>query len=69
MVAAGERRASVLIGAARQTFAAEPAVRLDYIEVVDWAVLEPVEIAEPGALFAVAAWVGNTRLIDNAVIG
>ncbi len=68
LVAQGERRASALIAAAREVFAAEPAVRVEYAEVVDWATLEPVEIATPGTLFAVAAWVGATRLIDNAVL-
>jgi pantoate--beta-alanine ligase len=67
LATAGERRANVLLEAARKTFAAEPAVREDYIELVDWATLEPAEIAAPGTLFAVAAWVGATRLIDNAV--
>jgi len=43
-------------------------VRVDYVELVDWGTLEPVEVAGPGTLFAVAAWVGGTRLIDNAVI-
>ncbi len=66
--ASGERRASVLIEAARQTFAAEPAIRVDYIELVDWATLEPVATAAPGSLFAVAAWVGATRLIDNTIL-
>jgi pantoate--beta-alanine ligase len=69
LVAGGERRASTLIGAARQTFAAEADVRVDYIELVNWATLEPVDTAIPGSLFAVAAWVGATRLIDNAVLG
>jgi pantoate--beta-alanine ligase len=41
---------------------------VDYIALVDWATLEPVEIAAPGSLFAVAAYVGNTRLIDNAIL-
>ncbi len=68
LAAAGERRASKLIEAAREAFAAAPAVRVDYIELVDWANLLPVETAAPGTLFAVAAWVGATRLIDNAVI-
>jgi pantoate--beta-alanine ligase len=63
----GERRANALIAAARDTFASEPAIRLDYIEIVDWDTLEPVETARRGALFAVAAWVGQTRLIDNTV--
>ncbi len=68
-VAAGERRASALIEAARQSFAAEPAIRVDYIELVNWATLELVEAAASGTLFAVAAWVGETRLIDNAILG
>jgi pantoate--beta-alanine ligase len=69
LAANGERHAGVLLAAARQTFAAEPEVRLDYLEVVNWATLEPLETVTPGTLFAVAAWVGATRLIDNAVIG
>ena len=68
LTASGERRADTLIEAARQTFAAEPEVKIDYIAAVDWATLEPVEIAVPGTLFAVAAWVGQTRLIDNAIL-
>lgn len=68
LVAQGERCSDRLIGAARQIFAAESAVRVDYIVLVDWATLEPVETAAPGALFAVAAWVGRTRLIDNAIL-
>jgi pantoate--beta-alanine ligase len=69
LAAAGERRADVLMAAARQTFAAESEIRLDYIELVNWATLEPVETVTAGTLFAVAAWVGATRLIDNAIIG
>jgi pantoate--beta-alanine ligase len=68
LAATGERRASALIEAARRIFAAEPAIRIDYIEVVNWATLEPVETAAPGTLFAVAAWVGATRLIDNTIL-
>jgi pantoate--beta-alanine ligase len=68
LVAAGERRAGKLTQAARVTFAEMPQIRVDYIALVDWATLEPVEVAAPGTLFAVAAWVGNTRLIDNAIM-
>jgi len=68
LAAAGERRSSALIAAARQTFAAVPEVRIDYIAAVDWATLDPVEIAAPGTLFAVAARVGHTRLIDNTIL-
>lgn len=69
LVAKGERCASALIRSAREIFAIESAIRIDYIELVDWATLKPIETAVPGALFAVAAWVGATRLIDNTVIG
>jgi len=68
LAAAGERNAKELIEAARLIFAAEPGVRIDYIELVDWATLESVEAAAPGSLFAVAAWVGATRLIDNTIL-
>jgi pantoate--beta-alanine ligase len=68
LAASNEHRATKLIEAAHQIFSAEPAIRIDYIELVDWSTLEPVEIAVPGTLFAIAAYVGPTRLIDNTVI-
>jgi pantoate--beta-alanine ligase len=68
LVAEGERQAAVLAAAARAILAAQPDIRLDYVELVDWGTLLPVETATPGTLFAVAARVGTTRLIDNAII-
>ncbi|MGD0799781.1 MAG: pantoate--beta-alanine ligase [Terracidiphilus sp.] len=68
MAAGGERHAKVLIEAARKCFTAEARVRVDYIELVNWATLEPMESVAPGSLFAVAGWVGATRLIDNAIL-
>jgi len=69
LTAAGERRANALIAAAHEILAAQPDIRADYIALVDWATLEPVATAAPGTLFAVAAWVGATRLIDNTIVG
>jgi pantoate--beta-alanine ligase len=68
LVSDGERSGSALLAAARRVFAEEPEVRVDYIELVDWETLWPVLTAAPGTLFAVAAWVGATRLIDNAIL-
>jgi len=68
IVKEGERRASMLLAVARAALAVEPEVRVDYIALVDWATLEPVDMAVPGTLFAVAALVGDTRLIDNTVL-
>jgi pantoate--beta-alanine ligase len=64
----GERRAAALISAAAQVIAGEPGVRVDYVAAVDWVTLEPVELAGQGTLFAVAAYVGKTRLIDNCIL-
>ena len=64
----GERNAAKLAALGRAVMAAEPDVRLDYFEIVNAEHLEPVSEAE-GALVAVAAWVGTTRLIDNVVLG
>jgi pantoate--beta-alanine ligase len=67
--AKGERHAAKLIESARGLIESEPKVRIDYVELVDWATLEPMKTAAPGSLFAVAAWVGKTRLIDNTILG
>src|SRR5271156_4367893 len=65
---AGERSSAKLISAAREVFASEPAVRLDYFEIVDPDTLDPVERISQKTLVAVAAYVGSTRLIDNLVL-
>jgi pantoate--beta-alanine ligase len=66
----GERDASRLVAAGREEFARESneIVRLDYFEIVDPATLDPVRDVSGGALAAVAAYVGNTRLIDNLLL-
>lgn len=65
----GEKNSSRLVEAGRAEFSREPAVRLDYFEIVNPETLDPVEEISRGALVAVAAWVGATRLIDNVVLG
>ncbi len=65
---AGESQSEKLIGAMQRIFAAEPAVKIDYLEVVNADTLLPLEDIRAGALVAVAAYVGATRLIDNLVM-
>lgn len=65
---AGERSTARLIAAAHEVFAGEPQVRLDYFEIVDPDTLDPVQQIQRQALAAVAAYLGNTRLIDNVVL-
>jgi pantoate--beta-alanine ligase len=64
----GERKVQVLIQAGQQTFAHVPSVKLDYLEIVDPDTLEPVNHLGRRALVAMAAFVGNVRLIDNIVL-
>ena len=57
-----------LVRAAFAVFAEEPEVRVDYCKVVNPDTLEDVADSAGGALVAVAAFVGTTRLIDNIVL-
>jgi pantothenate synthetase len=65
---AGERDAAKLLATGREGFAGEKSVRLDYLEIVDPDSLDPVKSVVAGALVAVAAFVGPTRLIDNILL-
>lgn len=64
----GERDAAKLREAALQVFAEEKQVQLDYFEIVDKDLLEPLSDVSRGALVVAAARVGKTRLIDNLVL-
>ena len=66
--AAGERLADVLLEGARGAmapFGVEP----EYLELVDPETLEPVASLAHDALLAIAARIGDVRLIDNVVLG
>jgi pantoate--beta-alanine ligase len=67
LFAAGERDAAAL-RAALWSALAVPGVEPEYAEVVDPLTLQPVAAAAPGTALLVAARVGRTRLIDNAVL-
>lgn len=54
------------VAEARASVEAEPEVRLDYLDIVDPATFAPVDEQFRGpATAVVAAWVGQTRLIDT----
>jgi pantoate--beta-alanine ligase len=67
-VADGEDDPDKLAEAMRGAVAAEPLARLDYAEVADAATLDPLDRLDRRAVALVAAWVGATRLIDNALL-
>jgi pantoate--beta-alanine ligase len=64
----GERNPTALIEAAKNVLAQEPAVRLEYFEIVDPLTLDPAPNLTGPASVAVAALVGTTRLIDNILL-
>jgi pantoate--beta-alanine ligase len=64
----GERGSEKLIACAREKFTRDPGVQLDYFEIVDPDTLDSQPRITKSALAAVAAFVGNTRLIDNILL-
>jgi pantoate--beta-alanine ligase len=65
LFAAGERSVEAILGVARNTIAEAPLARIDYLELVNTETLQPVAEARPDSLLVVAAFFGQTRLIDN----
>jgi pantoate--beta-alanine ligase len=65
-VAEGERSSEVLIGLVRDECEGTPGVDVQYVEMVDADTLQPIVDVDRDAILAVAAFVGSTRLIDNA---
>jgi pantoate--beta-alanine ligase len=68
LFASGQRDSAKLAAEGRKAFAGQPAARLDYFEIVDPETLAPVATVDTPSLVAVAAFIGNTRLIDNILL-
>ena len=63
----GETSAAAVVDSIRAEIEKEPLARIDYVEVVDWKNLEPVETIDGAVLVAMAVYIGKTRLIDNII--
>jgi pantoate--beta-alanine ligase len=68
LVAAGQQDADTIREAMLAVLWGEPDVRVEYAAVVDPETLEPVQRVAPRAVALVAAFVGQTRLIDNTLL-
>jgi pantoate--beta-alanine ligase len=66
--AAGERNAETLRGLARAEIESSHPTRIDYVELVSRARLEPLATLDGPAVLAVAVFYGTTRLIDNVLL-
>ena len=68
MIAGGERDSETLIAEGTKILREQAGVKIDYLAIVNAETLLPIPSAEPGTLVAIAAWVGETRLIDNFLV-
>ena len=68
MIANGERKSAALIQGGLEVLLTVPEARIDYLAIVDADSLLPVTLVETGTLVAIAAYLGQTRLIDNFLV-
>lgn len=66
--AQGERQAQVLFNVVNATLSQVPAIQVQYVDLVHPETLQPLENIETVGLLAIAAHLGQTRLIDNILL-
>ncbi|MGN1433468.1 MAG: pantoate--beta-alanine ligase [Ruminococcus sp.] len=64
----GETDAKAVIKAITDSINTEPLAKIDYVDVVDFDTITPVEKIGKSVLVAIAVYIGKTRLIDNFII-
>jgi pantoate--beta-alanine ligase len=67
-IGGGESEVVRIAAAVRGVLEAEPGVTVDYAEIVDADTLEPAMTLRKPCYIVIAARVGSTRLIDNALV-
>lgn len=65
----GERDMVRLLADMRSMIAEQPLAAIDYVAIVDYDTLQPIERLEGKVLAALAVRFGKTRLIDNCILG
>lgn len=64
----GERKTRTILKEMKEIIQTEPLARLDYLAAVDLVELKDLKTLKGKSLVAVAAYFGNTRLIDNIIV-
>jgi pantoate--beta-alanine ligase len=64
----GERKTKAILKEMREIISTEPLAKLDYLAAVDLVDLKELKTLKGKCLIAVAAYFGNTRLIDNIIV-
>lgn len=68
LIESGETDSKAVIKAISDNINTEPLAKIDYVSVVDFNTITPIEKIEKSVLVAIAVYIGKTRLIDNFVI-
>lgn len=64
----GETDSNAVIKAITDSINTEPLAKIDYVDVVDFDTITPVDRIGKSVLVAIAVYIGKTRLIDNFII-
>ncbi|MBQ2801812.1 MAG: pantoate--beta-alanine ligase [Lachnospiraceae bacterium] len=68
MIENGETDAEKVKEAIVKKISTEPLAKIDYVEIVDFNTIEPIESIKKPVLTAIAVYIGKTRLIDNFIL-
>lgn len=69
MAAEGETSAACIKQAIREVIETEPLAKIDYVDIVDFDSIQEIDTLKSPFLAAVAVYIGETRLIDNFIVG
>ncbi len=68
MVADGEKSTKVVLDSMIAHIEKEPLAKIDYVQAVDAVTMQDVDEIKGETLFAMAVYIGKTRLIDNFIV-
>lgn len=68
LVDAGETNAQAIRQAITGEIEKEPMAKIDYVDIVDFETITPIETVQGSVLVAIAVFIGKTRLIDNFIV-
>lgn len=68
LVAAGEKDATKILAEMVKNIETEKLAKIDYVSAVDGITMQPVTEVSKDVLFAMAVYIGKTRLIDNFIV-
>lgn len=68
LISSGESKSNIIIKTIEDIIVSGGSDKVDYISIVDYEMLQPIERIDKDSVIAIAAFFGHTRLIDNMII-